>query len=69
MVEQLYRISDNRIGADDEKITQLIADGILIAVEVGYKAAADGYGLGYQETADILSLALGIEVEVKGNDE
>ncbi len=29
MMEKLYRISGNRIDADDEKLEQLIADGVL----------------------------------------
>jgi hypothetical protein len=68
MSEVFYRISNNRIGADDEKIMELFADGILVPVEINLEAAAKGYGLGYQETADILSLALGFEVTFGGDE-
>ena len=39
MSEQLYQISSNKIGADDEKIAELKADGILVPVEIDYETA------------------------------
>jgi len=69
MSEQLYRISSNKIGADDEKIAELKADGILVPVVIDYEAAIESglqvlTGVTYaQEIHDIVDAALGVADE------
>jgi len=75
-----YEISDNRIDADDEKIEQLLGDGILVPVEpdyeAGYKAwhgwylTAAGAGPWHPDMKDRLqreAFRAGVDAALKGD--